>query len=140
MSDEFELISVKELKNLKEELIELKKSPKIKSNSNNPKEYVNIFNSITRIENKFEITIKNLNKMMNKLDKITSIFDTDIQTEEEDINKLNELISRLENLEKSNKDLSDKTENLHNSIKRKSYFNERFPNGLNVKYKRTKSL
>ena len=95
MNDEFELISVKELKNLKEELIELKKSPKIKSNSNNPKEYVNIFNSISRIENKFEITIKNLNKMMNKLDKITSIFDADIQTEEEDVNKLNELILRL---------------------------------------------
>jgi DNA repair exonuclease SbcCD ATPase subunit len=140
MNDEFELISVKELKNLKEELIELKKSPKIKSNSNNPKEYVNIFNSISRIENKFEITIKNLNKMMNKLDKIASIFDSDIQTEEEDLNKLNELISRLENLEKSNKDLSEKTENLHNSIKRKSYFNERFPNGLSLKYKRTKTL
>ena len=140
MNDEFELISVKELKNLKEELIELKKSPKIKSNSNNPKEYVNILNSISRIENKFEITIKNLNKMMNKLDKIASIFDSDIQTEEEDLNKLNELISRLENLEKSNKDLSDKTENLHNSIKRKSYFNERFPNGLSLKYKRTKTL
>ena len=140
MNDEFELISVKELKNLKEELIELKKSPKIKSNSNNPNEYVNILNSISRIENKFEITIKNLNKMMNKLDKIASIFDSDIQTEEDDINKLNELISRLENLEKSNKDLSEKTENLHNSIKRKSYFNERFPNGLSLKYKRTKTL
>ena len=140
MNDEFELISVKELKNLKQELIDLKKKPVKSSVNSNPKEYVNIFNSIQRIENKFEITIKNLNKMMNKLEKITSIFDSDIQTEEEDINKLTELINKIESLENSQSDLKDKTEKLHNSIKRKSYFNERFPNGLSVKYKRTKSL
>ena len=140
MNDEFELISVKELKNLKQELIDLKKKPVKNSVNSNPKEYVNIFNSIQRIENKFEITIKNLNKMMNKLEKITSIFDSDIQTEEEDINKLAELINKIESLENSQSDLKDKTEKLHNSIKRKSYFNERFPNGLSVKYKRTKSL
>ena len=140
MNDEFELIAVKELKNLKQELIDLKKKPVKNSVNSNPKEYVNIFNSIQRIENKFEITIKNLNKMMNKLEKITSIFDSDIQTEEEDINKLAELINKIESLENSQSDLKDKTEKLHNSIKRKSYFNERFPNGLSVKYKRTKSL
>lgn len=140
MNDEFELISVNELQNLKQELIDLKKKPVKNSVNSNPKEYVNIFNSIQRIENKFEITIKNLNKMMNKLEKITSIFDSDIQTEEEDINKLAELINKIESLENSQSDLKDKTEKLHNSIKRKSYFNERFPNGLSVKYKRTKSL
>jgi len=140
MNDEFELISVKELKNLKQELIDLKKKPTKSSINYNPKEYVNILNSINKIENKFEITIKNLNKMMNKLDKITSIFDSDIQTEEEDINKLSELINKIESIETSQSELKEKTENLHNSIKRKAYFNERFPNGLSVKYKRTKSL
>ena len=140
MNDEFELISVKELKNLKQELIDLKKKPTKSLVNSNPKEYVNILNSINKIENKFEITIKNLNKMMNKLDKITSIFDSDIQTEEEDINKLSELINKIESIEISQSELKEKTEKLHNSIKRKSYFNERFPNGLSVKYKRTKSL
>ena len=138
MSDEFELVPSKKLKELEDELKKVKISAAKPKNS--PKEYTNILNAVSKIENKFELTVKNLNKLTNKLDKLLEIFSGEIEEEGSDVNQLGEILSRLETLENSNNVLRQETQTLHSSIKRKAYFNERFPRGLKVKYKRTKNL
>ena len=97
-------------------------------------------NAFAKIENKFEFTVKNLNKLTNKLDKILKIFSSDVEEEGSEVDQLGEILARLEKLENSNESLRQETKNLHSSIKRKSYFNERFPRGLKIKYRRTKNL
>jgi len=74
------------------------------------------------------------------LDNLLKIFSGDIDETSEEVDQLGEILSRLEKLEGSHESLRQETQNLHSSIKRKSYFNERFPRGLKVKYKRTKNL
>ncbi len=138
MSDEFELVPSKKLKELESELKKIKSLDKKSKNS--PKEYTNILNSVQKIETKFELTVKNLNKLTNKLDNLLKIFSGDIDETSEEVDQLGEILSRLEKLEGSHESLRQETQNLHSSIKRKSYFNERFPRGLKVKYKRTKNL
>ena len=138
MSDEFELVPSKKLKELEIELKKVKTSAAKPKNS--PKEYTNILNAFAKIENKFEFTVKNLNKLTNKLDKILKIFSSDVEEEGSEVDQLGVILARLEKLETSNDTLRQETQNLHSSIKRKSYFNERFPRGLKIKYKRTKNL
>ena len=138
MSDEFELVPSKKLKELETELKRVKTFAAKPKNS--PKEYTNILNAFAKIENKFEFTVKNLNKLTNKLDKILKIFSSDVEEESSEVDQLGEILGRLEKLESSHDTLRQETQNLHSSIKRKSYFNERFPRGLKVKYKRTKNL
>jgi 5'-3' exonuclease len=135
-SEEYELIPMKPLKDLQAEMKHLREELTQKTNA--PKEYLNILNAVQKIENKFELTVKNLVKMTVKLEKIMQIFE-DVETEEEgEVDRLVELIDRIERLEASNQNLSEKTEALHRSVKRKSYFKERFPKGMPVTYRRTK--
>jgi SMC interacting uncharacterized protein involved in chromosome segregation len=135
-SEEYELIPMKPLKDLQAEMKHLREELTKKTNS--PKEYLNILNTVQKIENKFELTVKNLVKMTVKLEKIMQVFE-DVETEEEgEVDRLAELIDRIERLEASNQNLSEKTEALHRSVKRKSYFKERFPKGMPVTYRRTK--
>jgi cell division septum initiation protein DivIVA len=135
-SEEYELIPMKPLKDLQAEMKHLREELTQKTNA--PKEYLNILNAVQKIENKFELTVKNLVKMTAKLEKIMQVFE-DIEGEEEgEVDRLAELIDRIERLEVSNQDLSEKTEALHRSVKRKSYFKERFPKGMPVTYRRTK--
>ena len=135
-SEEYELIPMKPLKDLQAEMKHLREELTQKTNA--PKEYLNILNVVQKIENKFELTVKNLVKMTAKLEKIMRVFE-DIEGEEEgEVDRLAELIDRIERLEVSNQDLSEKTEALHRSVKRKSYFKERFPKGMPVTYRRTK--
>ncbi|RZD31179.1 MAG: hypothetical protein CXT77_02895 [uncultured DHVE6 group euryarchaeote] len=135
-SEEYELIPMKPLKDLQAEMKHLREELTKKTNS--PKEYLNILNAVQKIENKFELTVKNLVKMTVKLEKIMQVFE-DVETEEEgEVDRLAELIDRIERLEASNQNLSEKTEALHRSVKRKSYFKERFPKGMPVTYRRTK--
>jgi 5'-3' exonuclease len=135
-SEEYELIPMKPLKDLQAEMKHLREELTQKTNA--PKEYLNILNAVQKIENKFELTVKNLVKMTVKLEKIMQIFE-DVETEEEgEVDRLAELIDRIERLEASNQNLSEKTEALHRSVKRKSYFKERFPKGMPVTYRRTK--
>lgn len=127
---------MKPLKDLQAEMKHLREELTKKTNS--PKEYLNILNTVQKIENKFELTVKNLVKMTVKLEKIMQVFE-DVETEEEgEVDRLAELIDRIERLEASNQNLSEKTEALHRSVKRKSYFKERFPKGMPVTYRRTK--
>ena len=135
-SEEYELIPMKPLKDLQAEMKHLREELTQKTNA--PKEYLNILNAVQKIENKFELTVKNLVKMTVKLEKIMQVFE-DVETEEEsEVDRLAELIDRIERLEASNQNLSEKTEALHRSVKRKSYFKERFPKGMPVTYRRTK--
>ena len=135
-SEEYELIPMKPLKDLQAEMKHFREELTKKTNA--PKEYLNILNAVQKIENKFELTVKNLVKMTAKLEKIMQIFE-DVETEEEgEVDRLAELIDRIERLEASNQNLSEKTEALHRSVKRKSYFKERFPKGMPVTYRRTK--
>lgn len=135
-SEEYELIPMKPLKDLQAEMKHLREELTKKTNA--PKEYLNILNAVQKIENKFELTVKNLVKMTAKLEKIMQVFE-DVEGEEEsEIDRLAELIDRIEKLEASNQNLSEKTEALHKSVKRKSYFKERFPKGMPVTYRRTK--
>jgi len=135
-SEEYELIPMKPLKDLQAEMKHLREELTQKTNA--PKEYLNILNAVQKIENKFELTVKNLVKMTAKLEKIMQIFEA-VETEEEgEVDRLAELIDRIERLEASNQNLSEKTEALHRSVKRKSYFKERFPKGMPVTYRRTK--
>jgi chromosome segregation ATPase len=135
-SEEYELIPMKPLKDLQAEMKQLREELTKKTNA--PKEYLNILNAVQKIENKFELTVKNLVKMTAKLEKIMQVFE-DVETEEEgEVDRLAELIDRIERLEASNQNLSEKTEALHRSVKRKSYFKERFPKGMPVTYRRTK--
>jgi cell division septum initiation protein DivIVA len=135
-SEEYELIPMKPLRDLQAEMKHLREELTKKTNA--PKEYLNILNVVQKIENKFELTVKNLVKMTAKLEKIMRVFE-DIEGEEEgEVDRLAELIDRIERLEVSNQDLSEKTEALHRSVKRKSYFKERFPKGMPVTYRRTK--
>ena len=53
MSDEFELVPSKKLKELETELKKVKTSAEKPKNS--PKEYTNILNAFAKIENKFEV-------------------------------------------------------------------------------------
>ena len=127
---------MKPLKDLQAEMKHFREELTKKTNA--PKEYLNILNAVQKIENKFELTVKNLVKMTAKLEKIMQIFE-DVETEEEgEVDRLAELIDRIERLEASNQNLSEKTEALHRSVKRKSYFKERFPKGMPVTYRRTK--
>ena len=135
-SEEYELIPMKPLKDLQAEMKHLREELTKKTSA--PKEYLNILNAVQKIENKFELTVKNLVKMTAKLEKIMQVFE-DVETEEEgEVDRLAELIDRIERLEASNQNLSEKTEALHRSVKRKSYFKERFPKGMPVTYRRTK--
>jgi chromosome segregation ATPase len=135
-SEEYELIPMKPLKDLQAEMKQLREELTKKTTA--PKEYLNILNAVQKIENKFELTVKNLVKMTAKLEKIMQVFE-DVETEEEgEVDRLAELIDRIERLEASNQNLSEKTEALHRSVKRKSYFKERFPKGMPVTYRRTK--
>ncbi len=135
-SEEYELIPMKPLKDLQTEMKQLREELTKKTNA--PKEYLNILNSVQKIENKFELTVKNLVKMTAKLEKIMQVFE-DVESEEEgEVDRLAELIDRIERLEASNQNLSEKTEALHRSVKRKSYFKERFSKGMPVTYRRTK--
>tara|TARA_Y100000310_G_scaffold99485_1_gene97363 strand:- start:2211 stop:2630 length:420 start_codon:yes stop_codon:yes gene_type:complete len=134
--EEYELIPIKPLKDLQAEMKKFREDLKKKNDA--PKEYLNILNAVQKIENKFELTVKNLSKMTVKLEKIMKVFE-DVEGEEEaDVDRLAELIDRIERLETSNQNLSEKTEALHKSVKRKSYFKERFPKGMSVTYRRTK--
>jgi len=138
MSDEFELVPSKKLKELETELNKVKNSNKKQPASS--KEYTNILNAFAKIENKFEFTVKTLNKLTNKLDKILKIFSSDVEEEGSEVDQLGEILARLEKLENSNESLRQETKNLHSSITRKSYFDERLPRGLKIKYRRTKNL
>ncbi len=135
-SEEYELIPIKPLKDLQAEMKKFREDLKQKNAS--PKEYLNILNAVQKIENKFELTVKNLSKMTAKLEGIIKVFEELGGEEEEEVDRLGELIERIEKLEASNQNLSEKTDALHKSVKRKSYFKERFPNGIPVTYRRTK--
>ena len=135
-SEEYELIPIKPLKDLQAEMKKFREDLKKKNDA--PKEYLNILNAVQKIENKFELTVKNLSKMTAKLEKIIRVFEELGGEEEEDVDRLGELIERIEKLEVSNQGLAEKTDALHKSVKRKSYFKERFPKGLPVTYRRTK--
>ncbi|RZD30367.1 MAG: hypothetical protein CXT77_04955 [uncultured DHVE6 group euryarchaeote] len=135
-SEEYELIPIKPLKDLQVEMKKFREDLKKKNSS--PKEYLNILNAVQKIENKFELTVKNLSKMTAKLEGIIKVFEELGGEEEEEVDRLGELIERIENLEASNQSLSEKTDALHKSVKRKSYFKERFPSGIPVTYRRTK--
>jgi len=135
-SEEYELIPMKPLKDLQAEMKQLREELTKKTTA--PKEYLNILNAVQKIENKFELTVKNLVKMTAKLEKIMQVFEEVESEEEGEVDRLSELIDRIEKLEASNQNLSEKTEALHRSVKRKSYFKERFPKGMPVTYRRTK--
>jgi len=135
-TEEYELIPIKPLKDLQAEMKKFREDLKKKNSS--PKEYLNILNAVQKIENKFELTVKNLSKMTVKLEGIIKVFEELGGEEEEEVDRLGELIERIEKLESSNQNLSEKTDALHKSVKRKSYFKERFPGGIPVTYRRTK--
>jgi len=138
-SEEYELVPIKPLKDMQAEFKKLK-TELGKKKTSSPKEYTNILNAVSKIENRFGLTVKNLTKLTAKLDKIISIFSEDVGEEKEEVDRIGEILSRLESLEQAHNSLKEETKNLHSSIKRKSYFNERFPRGISVKYKRTKNL
>ena len=135
-SEDYELVPMKPLRDLQAEMKKFREELGKKNNA--PKEYLNILNAVQKIENKFELTVKNLVKMTAKLEKIMKVFEEVEGEEEADVDRLGELIERIERLEVSNQNLSEKTEALHKSVKRKSYFKERFPKGMSVTYRRTK--
>jgi len=134
--EEYELIPIKPLKDLQAEMKKFREDLKQKNSS--PKEYLNILNAVQKIENKFELTVKNLSKMTAKLEGIIKVFEELGGEEEEEVDRLGALIERIEKLETSNQNLVDKTDALHKDVKRKSYFKERFSKGIPVTYRRTK--
>ncbi len=71
-SEEYELIPIKPLKDLQVEMKKFREDLKKKNSS--PKEYLNILNAVQKIENKFELTVKNLSKMTAKLEGIIKVF------------------------------------------------------------------
>ena len=72
-SEEYELIPIKPLKDLQAEMKKFREDLKQKNAS--PKEYLNILNAVQKIENKFELTVKNLSKMTAKLERIIKVFE-----------------------------------------------------------------
>tara|TARA_Y100000310_G_C20638802_1_gene792713 strand:- start:6 stop:431 length:426 start_codon:yes stop_codon:yes gene_type:complete len=138
-SEEYELVPIKPLKDLQAEMKKFRQEIGAKP-KNAPKEYTNILNAVSKIENKFELTVKNLKKITDRLDKIIDIFGEDIGEEGEDIDKMGEILKRLETLESVNQDISENLKAVTDELKRRSYLRDRFPGGLPVVYKRSRPV
>ena len=85
-------------------------------------------------EGDLNAVLKELKQVSGDVSKLLVVFEG-IEEGEEDENP--KILSRLDVLENQNKEISEKLDKISAELRRLSYFKERLPPGLPVKYART---
>lgn len=130
---EYELMPVKPLKELKNELQKLKNE--LKKDDGSAKILVKVLNSNIEIQKKITAMLNEHRRVTDSLRSVVKFFES-IETTEEIEEK--ELRTGIKELVEQNKNLLAQVGELNAEIRRHKYFKERLPRGLSLVYQRTK--
>ncbi len=128
--EEYELMPVKPIRELKKEIQKLKNE--LKKEDGSSKVLTKVLNSNIQIQKKIEAMLKENKRISDNLKNVVSVFESFEAEEEENVKE------DVQELKEQNKQILQKLDDLNSVLQRATYFKERFPRGANLVYRRTK--
>jgi len=121
-SDEYELIPIKPLNDIKKEINKLAKH--LKDDDKHTKIMSKILNSNVQTKNKIDETLKETTKINKRVNKILELFDSANVEEEikEDDDELKKVYKKIDNLEEQNNKISEALKQILKWLRTKQVF------------------
>lgn len=138
-TQDYELVPVKPLQDIKNELKELRKSLGQKEDVS--KAVTKILNSNIVMQHKFAEMLKRLDAISTNLKNLLGIFD-DLEVDEKEVAEdeaaAKELSEKFEDVASQSKQILDRLDLIEKKLERENYFKERIPKNIPLVYRRTK--
>ena len=141
-SEEYELVPIKPIKDLKQEINKLREELKkhIKEDGKT-KGFTKILNSNLQTKKQVDSLMKSFNTLNDNINNLLKLFEA-LETEDEqvegEVTQFQVVLEKLANLEDNHKKLHDSVHDLSDALKRSTYLHHKLPSGVPIVYKKTK--